>query len=172
MTEPTRAVDPMIAELEQEAQATRRILERVPEDKLTWKPHSKSMTLGQLAGHVAGMFEISGFLEMDGLDVDQVTFANPQPESRAALLQTFESGLTAARQRLGGLDDCRAAHSWRLHKSGAEIFTMRKIDVMRTLLLNHLYHHRGQLSVYLRLLDVPLPVVYGRTADENPFASM
>ena len=171
MQESTRAVDPMLTELEQEARTTRRILECVPGDKLMWRPHPKSMTLGQLAQHVAGLFEISGFLEIDGLDVDEVTFANPQPESKAALLQTFESGLVAARRRFGALDDRRAAHSWRLHKGGAEIFTMRKLEVMRMLLLNHLYHHRGQLTVYLRLLDVPVPVVYGRTADENPFAS-
>ena len=171
MTEPTRAVDPLIAELEQEAQTTRRILERVPADKLTWKPHPKSMTLGQLAQHVASILEISGFLETDEFDVDAVTFGSSQPESKAAVLQAFESSLIAARRRLGALDDRRAAQPWKLHKSGVEVFTLRKLDVIRNLLLNHLYHHRGQLSVYLRLQDVPLPSIFGPTADENPFAS-
>jgi uncharacterized damage-inducible protein DinB len=107
---------------------------------------------------------------MDGLDVDTVTFENPQPASQAALMQTFEEGLATARRRLGALDDRRAAAPWRLHQGGVGVFTLPKLAVMRSLLLNHWYHHRGQLSVYLRLLDVPLPVIYGRTADENPFA--
>ena len=166
-----RIVDSILMELDQEAQSTRRALERVPTDRLGWKPHLKSMTLGQLAQHVASIFEISGFLETDGLNVDEVKFENPQPESKAALLQTFEDGLVTARQRLGALDDRRAAQPWKLHKSGTEVFTIPKLALMRSLLLNHWYHHRGQLSVYFRLLDVPVPVVYGRTADENPFAS-
>ncbi len=167
-----RAVDPLIAELEQEAQTTRRVLERVPADKLTWRPHPKSMTLGQLAHHVASIFEVSSFVEMDALDLNDVTFENPQPASKTALLQTFEAGLATARQRLGALDDRRAGAAWKLHRGGVEVFTISKLAVVRSFLLNHWYHHRGQLSVYLRLLDVPVPVVYGRTADENPFAKV
>lgn len=164
-----KAVDPILAELEQEAHATEKLLERVPADKLTWKPHPKSMSLGQLALHVAGMYNISSFVEMDGLDVSGVTFEADQPESKAAIMDAFANSLETVRQRLGGVDDTTAAQPWQLHKSGAEIFTIPKLAVLRSFMLNHLYHHRGQLTVYLRMLDVPLPVTYGRTADENPF---
>jgi uncharacterized damage-inducible protein DinB len=169
MSTTMRAVEPLITELEQEAGSTRKLLERVPGNKLGWRPHPKSMTLGQLAHHVASMPNISGFVEADGLDVATIAFQNPQPASRDEILRTFEASLEAARTRLSGLDDGAAAESWRLHKAGAELFTIPKIAVLRNLMFNHWYHHRGQLTVYLRLLDVPLPVIYGRTADENPF---
>lgn len=171
MTAATRAVDPMIAEFEQEAQTTQKFLERVPENKLAWKPHAKSMSLGQLALHVASILDgLSGFLETSGLDLDDVTFQAPQPENKAAILKTMEDSVAAARRRLEALDDRKAMESWMLHRKGAEVFSMPKIALARSLMLNHLYHHRGQLSVYLRLLDVPVPVAYGRSADENPFA--
>lgn len=165
-----KAVDPIIAELDQEAVTTEKVLDRVPADKLDWKPHPKSMSLGQLALHVASISDISSFVEMDGLDVNGVTFEAPQPESKAAIAETFKNSLEAARQRLGAVDDATAEQSWQLHKGGAEIFSIPKLAVLRNFMLNHLYHHRGQLTVYLRMLDVPLPVTYGRTADENPFA--
>lgn len=167
----TRAVDPMIAEFENEAQTTRKFLERVPEDKLDWRPHPKSMSLGQLALHVAGISgDLSGYLETNGLDLDDVTFQSPQPQDKAAILQAHDEGAAAARRRLGALDDAKAMSPWILHRKGNEVFRMPKIGLARSLMLNHLVHHRGQLSVYLRLLDVPVPVAYGRSADENPFA--
>lgn len=170
MAATTRAVDPLLAELEQESTATRRMLERVPADKLDWAPHSKSMTLGQLAGHVAGLSGgISDFLELDGLDAETVDFTPAQPGSHAEIMQRFEEGQAHARERLQALTDERAGESWRLTKGEAEIFSIPKIALARTLMFNHLYHHRGQLSVYLRLLDVPVPATYGPSADERPF---
>ena len=165
-----RTVDPMIAELEQESAAPLRMLERVPEDRLAWAPHPKSMTLGQLAYHVAGVCgDVSSFLELDGFDVTQAQFAPEQPRSKPEIMEKFERAQAVARERLEALSDERASQSWRLTKGETEIFTVPKIGLARTLMFNHLYHHRGQLSVYLRLLDVPVPVTYGRSADENPF---
>ena len=170
MTATTRAVDPMIQELEQEAEATRRMLERVPGDKLEWRPHAKSMTLGQLALHVATLSGgISHFLEIPGFEADDADFTPPQPATREEILDAFSASQADGKRRLEALDD-EAAHSpWTLTKGGGEVFTVPKIAMARSLMFNHLYHHRGQLSVYLRLLDVPVPVTYGRSADENPF---
>jgi len=170
MAEPKRIVDPMIAELEQESEATRRMLERVPADKLDWSPHPKSMTLGQLAFHIAGIGQgIGEFLELDGLDVAGADFEPGAPASHREIMEKFEQAKAAARVRLEGMDDEEAARPWRLTNDGDEIFTMPKAALARTLMFNHLYHHRGQLSVYLRLLDVPVPVTYGRSADEDGF---
>ncbi|MEZ4651688.1 MAG: DinB family protein [Candidatus Eisenbacteria bacterium] len=162
---------PLVAELEAEAAATRRLLEAVPQDKLTWAPHPKSMTLGQLALHVAEIpGSISGFLEIDEFDVETTNFEAAQPDSHAAILEKLDGSLAAGRERLAALTDEAALSNWKLTKGGAELFSIPKIGLARNLLFNHLYHHRGQLTVYLRLLDVPVPVVYGRTADVNPFA--
>lgn len=165
------AVSPMIAELEQEAAATLRMLERVPADKLDWAPHPRSMTLGQLAYHVAGVCgDVSGFLELDELDIDTADFTPTQPSSHAEIMEKFEEAQSAARRRLGELTDERAGKSWRLMRGDVELFAIPRLALARTLICNHLYHHRGQLSVYLRLLDVPVPATYGPSADENPFA--
>ena len=164
------AMAPMLAELEQEEAATRRMLERVPEDKLDWRPHPRSMTLGQLALHVASAVgDISEFLEIEGFDVNDTDFQAAQPASKADVLATFDSAQATARRRLGTFTDDRASAPWRLSKGDDEIFTIPKAWLARMLMMNHMYHHRGQLSVYLRLLDVPVPVTYGRSADENPF---
>jgi uncharacterized damage-inducible protein DinB len=170
MPSTTRTVDPMIAELEQESTATRRMLERVPGDKLGWRPHPRSMTLGQLAWHVAALCgDISNFLELEGFDVNDANFAPAQPRSHAEVMEKFSEAQASARNRLENLSDDRACETWRLTNGDAEIFAIPKIGLARSLMFNHLYHHRGQLSVYLRLLDVPVPVTYGRSADENPF---
>ena len=169
MMETVRAVDPLIPELEQEAQTTRVFLEAVPGDKLEWRPHPKSMTLGQLALHVASVCDVaSGFTEIDGIDLDAVDFTPAHAESKDAILKTFEQSLEAARTRLAKLDNETALQSWKATRGGETVFSVPKIGLIRGLLLNHLYHHRGQMSVYLRLLDVPVPVAYGRTADMNP----
>lgn len=165
-----RAVDPMIHELERESATTRRVLTRVPDEHLGFRPHPKSMNLGQLAFHVAGIpGSVSGFLETDAFDVSQANFEPPMPESAVQILSHFEESLGLARARLAALDDDRAAAPWRLTKEGNVVMEMPKIVVMRTILFNHLYHHRGQLGVYLRLLDVAVPAIYGRSADEMPF---
>ncbi len=108
---------------------------------------------------------------LDGLDASAVNFEPPQPESAAELLPTLEAGLDSARAFLSGLDEKSSVSGWRLTDGDREVFTIPRIGVLRTLLLNHWYHHRGQLVVYLRLLDQPVPIVYGRSADESPFTA-
>ena len=170
MTTTMRAVDPMIAELDQEAQATERMLDRVPADQLTWKPHDRSMTLGQLALHVATVCgSVGNMLEMDAFDVNDADFVQAQPASKDEIMRRFAEELENGKAKLEALDNDSAMSDWKLTKGGDQLWSVPKIALARNLMFNHLYHHRGQLSVYLRLLDVPVPVTYGRTADENPF---
>jgi len=167
----TDSIQGMIRELEQEAVSTRRLLSLIPEEKLNWAPHPKSMSLGQLAFHVASLpGGVANMLLMDGFDALKAKFDPSHPESKEQILSTLETGLERAKQVLGDWDHQKATSPWRLSKGEDEVFTMPRSGVARTVLLNHWYHHRGQLTVYLRLLDVPLPVTYGRSADENPFA--
>ena len=164
-----RMVDPILAEIDQEAPATRRVLAAVPGDKLTWKPHEKSMSLGRLAQHVA---EIQGRLaEATVPDLFDVTTIpkRPEPTTHAEIMDTFETGLVRVKEIIGETDDARAAASWEFVAQGNPIFKMPRIAAYRSLLMNHLYHHRGQLSVYLRLLEVSVPHIYGPSADDNPF---
>lgn len=158
----------LIPELEREGATTRRVLERVPEGKLDWRPHAKSMSLGQLSLHIAGMpGNISEIAALDELSMPQ--FGQPTADSTAQLLSTLDEGLVKAKAFLGGLDDARAMAEWKIVKDGQVVLAVPRIGVVRMIMLNHWYHHRGQLSVYLRLLDVPLPSIYGPSADENPF---
>ena len=167
-----RTIDTLLAELDQEAATTRRVLERVPGDKLGWKPHAKSMSLGQLALHVASIpGAIAKLLLNDGLDIGNMSFEAPAAESAAELLPALEESLRTAKDVLSGLSDDKAMASWKLTRGGRELFSAPRIGVIRSIMLNHWYHHRGQLSVYLRLLDVPVPAIYGRSADEDPFAA-
>jgi len=163
-------IDTLLQELEQEAQTTRRVLERVPEGQLGWKPHPKSMSLGQLALHIAttpgGVAEIAARPGMD----EAPTFVQPSAQSAAELLPTLEDSLAKARSILGGMDDSEALETWTLKSGGHTIMAMPRAAVLRMIMLNHWYHHRGQLSVYLRQLNVPVPSIYGPSADENPFA--
>ena len=162
---------PLLNEFREEVAITRRILERVPVDKLTWKPHAKSMTLGQLAWHVATIpGGIARIARQDSFDVLSGSFVPPQPASLQEILAAYEQAVPDAEKFLSELTDDRAQTSWRLMKGDWELFQQPRINVVRTIMLNHWYHHRGQLSVYLRLLDVALPVIYGRSADEDPFA--
>ena len=161
-----------VHELNQEAATTRRVLERVPEDQLTWKPHAKSMSLGQLALHTAqtpGM--VAGMLAGDTLDVPPDAFHVAQPASRQEILDAHTGSVASAAAFLEGLTPEKSAATWHLAISGKEVMAAPRGGVVRSILLNHWYHHRGQLSVYLRLLNVPLPSIYGPSADENPFAS-
>ncbi len=164
-------LEPVVGEFREEVAITRRILERVPGEKIEWRPHQKSMTLGQLAWHIAtGPGGLAKILQQDSFDVTQGSFVTPQPKSKAEILEAFEQSAREAENFLAGLSDDRAQRPWRLMKGDRELFTKRRMEVLRSIMLNHWYHHRGQLSVYLRLLDVPVPVVYGRSADEEPFA--
>jgi uncharacterized damage-inducible protein DinB len=163
-------IEPMLAEFREEAAVTKRILERVPAEKLTWRPHPKSMTLGQLAIHIATVpGGIATMVQGDGFDVSQAQFVPPQPKSVEEIQTAFDESVRTAETVLGAMTDEAAHGIWTFRRGDKEIFTQPRIGVLRSIMLNHWYHHRGQLSVYLRLLDVPVPVVYGPTADENPF---
>lgn len=165
------AVYTVMKELEAEAGTTRRVLERVPADRFDWSPHPKSMTAGQLARHIATIpGSIARAMALDGLDLSTRPVEYPPAESPAALLDALDASVQAARDLLSGLDDERANAIWRLTFGEHEVFALPRLVAFRTMALNHWYHHRGEMVVYLRLLDVPVPVVYGRSADENPFA--
>ncbi len=162
---------PLLAELEKEAEVTRAFLESVPADKLDWRPHDKSMTLGELALHIASLpASMCDFAAADSFDMENVDHQPASPESAEALLPKFQESVEAAASYLGALDDEKAMQEWRLFKGDEELFSVPRIALLRSMLFNHWYHHRGQLSVYLRLLDIPVPVAYGPTADANPFA--
>ena len=161
----------LAAELEQEAKTTRRILERVPEGSFDWKPHDKSMTLGRLAGHVAELTSlIVPALTQDELDFATGTYRPFSPSSTAELLEKFDHSVAAALELLGTQADERMGDSWRLGSGEQTFFKGPRAAAVRVLALNHVVHHRGQLSVYLRLLDVPVPSIYGPSADEAPGA--
>jgi len=165
------AMEAMISELSREKATTKRVLERVPEGQLAWRPHPKSMTLGQLALHVARIpGDLAGLAQLEEFDASMANFEPAMPESNAQILSALDASIASATSYLQTLTAATADANWRLTLRGKEVFTMPRIDVLRSLLLNHWYHHRGQLSVYLRLIDVPVPVIYGRSADENPFA--
>jgi uncharacterized damage-inducible protein DinB len=165
----TKMLEPMIAELGQEAVITKRILERVPADKLAWKPHAKSMSLGQLALHIANIpGGIARITKLEQFDVAAANFDPPEPRDAQEILLALEASIKSAEGYLGELSEAAAAEKWRLTANGKELSAIPRIEVLRTLMLNHWYHHRGQLSVYLRLLEVSVPVIYGRSADEGP----
>jgi uncharacterized damage-inducible protein DinB len=164
-------MSPVAAEFREEAATTKRVLGRVPEEKLEWRPHVKSMTLGQLAWHVAVVpGSLAKIVVQDGFDVSQGSFTPPQPKSTVEILNAFEESIRNAEQCLQNMTDQQAVAQWRLSNKDRELMCRPRIEIVRTIMLNHWYHHRGQLSVYLRLLNVPLPVIYGPSADENPFA--
>lgn len=159
----------LLAELEQEAQTTRRVLERIPQAHLSWKPHAKSMSLGQLALHVATV--PGNVAELAALDTVPAppAFVQPEAATSAELVPALTASVVKAKQHLGGLDDEAMGKTWRLMNGGREVLAMPRAAFARAIMLNHWYHHRGQLLVYLRLLNLPVPSVYGPTADENPF---
>jgi uncharacterized damage-inducible protein DinB len=158
----------MISEFEQEAATTRRVLERVPNDKLAWKPHDKSMSLGTLAMHIAGG---PGFISSWAVK-DSFAFtggATPEPKSTAEILSAHDAGVAQTKANIAAVGDAGLGTSWSMTTpDGKAVMTMPKAALLRSIALNHIYHHRGQLSVYLRLLDVPVPSIYGPSADERP----
>jgi uncharacterized damage-inducible protein DinB len=161
--------DPLLMELDQEAQSTRRVLERVPENRLDWKPHPKSFSLGQLALHTAQVpGALAAILTDDSYEV--TPFSQAAATSKAELLAALDTSVAQARTLIEGLTPERAMTIWQLTHQGSNVMGGPRIGLVRALMFNHMYHHRGQLQVYLRMLDVPVPSVYGPTADENPFA--
>lgn len=160
----------LLGELDREAPTTRRVLERVPGDRLGWKPHEKSMSMGQLALHVASLpGAIAGISTWPEFDAGTIV-PLPTPASTAELLAALDESVARAGTVLGGMDDAALEAPWRLVDGDRELMTIPRGQLLRTLMLNHWYHHRGQLAVYLRLVGVPVPPIYGPSADESPFA--
>ena len=162
--------DTILPEFDHEMGTTRRLLERVPEADFAWKPHEKSFSLGHLAGHIANI-PTWVVITMDEASYDVAAGgddARPKPPaSVAALLETFDANVKKARAKIDEQPDPAFFGPWTLKNGAADVFTMPKIAVLRSFVMNHLIHHRGQLTVYLRLRNVPLPSIYGPTADEG-----
>jgi uncharacterized damage-inducible protein DinB len=157
----------LLAEFEVQAPITRRFLERLPEDKLTWKPHEKSMSAGQLAYHLA--FVPGGVIRLVTANPTPEPSLNfPQPASRDEVLKTFAESIATVRECLSKADDPSMNETWRLSIGGREVLAQPRGQFLRDVMLSHWYQHRGQFSVYLRLLGVPVPASWGPSADEPP----
>lgn len=162
--------DALLPEYDHELATTRRLLERVPDADLSWKPHPKSFSLGELAAHVANIpfwgLTTAQTTELDLASLGDEARIKPAA-STAAMLARFDTVVADARAAISGCGDSEMMSPWTLKNNGQEIFTLPKIAALRSFVMNHLIHHRGQLSVYLRLRDVPLPPIYGPSADEQ-----
>jgi uncharacterized damage-inducible protein DinB len=161
--------DSLLSEFDHEVATTRSLLERIPEAQATWKPHEKSMTLGELSSHIANVpgWVISTMTatELDLNPPGGPAFVSPTFNGTEALVNTFDENAKGARAAIAAASDGDMFVDWALKNNGETLFSMPRIAVLRTFIMNHLIHHRGQLSVYLRLQDVPLPSIYGPTAD-------
>jgi uncharacterized damage-inducible protein DinB len=164
-----KMIDVLLAEMDQEAQSTARVLERVPQAQLSWRPHAKSMSLGQLALHVATIPGNVAELASQATIPEPPAFIQAEAATAAELVPALKASLAKARAVLGGMDDAKLMETWRLMSGNKELMALPRAAVIRMIMLNHWYHHRGQLSVYLRELNVPVPSIYGPSADENPF---
>lgn len=163
--------DLLLGEFDHEMAVTRRTLDRIPDDKFSWKPHEKSMSLGRLAGHIA---EIPGWLTVtlikDSLDMAPggvSTYKPPALESRAEVLALFDKNVADGRETLQGFPDDKMDVKWSLLNNGKAIFTMPRAGVVRAFIVKHAVHHRAQMGVYLRMNNIPVPSVYGPSADES-----
>lgn len=161
----------LLSELEYEAAATRKCIERFKDDQLSFKPHERSMSAGQLISHLA---EIPGWIaatfKMDELDLSPpggTPYTAPLHPTVADILAVFDKNVAEGKEVLAGVEDSAFGEPWSLLSGGHTIFTMPRAAVMRSFVLSHMIHHRGQLSVYLRLLDIPVPSIYGPSADEQ-----
>lgn len=170
VTKQTRIVDPILVEFDQEAETTRRLFEVIPDDKLSWRPHPKAKSLGELAMHLATTQ--GQVAEMGNLGSMEAGVVPPDVEatSREQILEAFAESTRKVKEILDATDNEAALSDWKITKDGATLMAMPRLGLWRTILLNHAYHHRGQLSTYLRQLDVALPSIYGPTADTDPFA--
>ena len=159
-------LDGLLPQFDREMSTTRKVLERVPDEHLGWKPHVKSYSLGELASHIAGLPTwATETLNAPMFDIGNGRSSVPLT-SRSAVLATFDANASAARSALTSSSDAGLMVVWTLKRNGTPIFSMPKDAVLRSFVLSHIIHHRGQLSVYLRLLDVPVPSIYGPSADE------
>jgi len=160
--------DALLPEFDHEMGTTRKLLERVPDDNLAWKPHVKSMTLGRLATHLA---ELPGWVQSvirDGaFDIKAGEHTPRALGTRSEILALFDEKVAAARALIASMGDGEMMATWTLKREGHDLFTLPKAAVLRSFLMNHMIHHRGQLSVFLRLRDVPIPPIYGPSADEG-----
>lgn len=161
-----KAADLWKQEWESEEKQTLRVLEAVPEDKLSWKPHEKSMTLGGLAQHIA-QIPAWGQAVLGEREYVMTGERLPEPASKQEFIDRFRRNAEQLRERIGRVPDESLADPWTLKAGDHTVFTAPRSAVVRSFLLNHIIHHRGQLTVYLRLLDAPVPGVYGPSADEN-----
>jgi len=158
----------LIAEMEHEAAVTRTLLERVPADKFDWKPHDRSMPFGRLASHIAEMFAWTpSTLEHSELDFSKMDYKPFEPSSTEELVEFLDKNVAEAIVALKSSPDERFIENWTMRNAETVFFTMPKIAVMRSFVMNHIVHHRGQLSVYLRLNDIAVPPIYGPSADEG-----
>jgi uncharacterized damage-inducible protein DinB len=159
--------DLLLPEWDHEIASTRKVLERCPQDRFSWQPHAKSMTLGQLANHTANLTNWGQVtLSQDEFNFVPGEYREDVAETSDQLLSKFDSNTKSFRELLGNTSDESMQTTWSLKASGQVMFAKPRIEVLRSMVLNHLVHHRGQLTVYLRLLDVPVPGVYGPSADE------
>ncbi|HEU0184344.1 MAG TPA: DinB family protein [Blastocatellia bacterium] len=163
----------LLPEFDQEIANTRKVLERVPDDKFDWKPHEKSATIGVLASHLANIPTWTGLaINQDSLDLappDGGSVTWEGKKSRQELLDYFDKSVAAARDAITGASDQELLKPWSLLKGGVTLMTLPKIAVLRGFVMNHMIHHRGQFTVYLRLNDIPVPSIYGPSADEGAF---
>ncbi|MBI5444717.1 MAG: DinB family protein [Deltaproteobacteria bacterium] len=160
----------LLPEFDLEMANTRKVLERVPEEAFSWKPHPKSFSMGELAGHVASIPGwLTSTLTDEAFDVSPggVPAVFPRAASSKEALSMFDDGIAVSRSALQGTSDATFLKSWALLANGEPLFTMPRVAVVRTFVMNHLIHHRAQLCVYLRQNDVPVPALYGPSADEQ-----
>ena len=157
-----------IGELEHEAKVTREVLSRIPADKFDWKPHEKSMAFGRLASHVAEMFGWTpSTLTQPELDFSKFDYKPYEPASTEELLEFLDKNVAEAVETLRSTPNEQFMEEWTMRNAETVYFTMPKVAVMRSFVMNHIIHHRGQLSVYLRLNDIAVPSIYGPSADEG-----
>lgn len=160
--------DSLLPEFDHETGTTRRLLERLPEDKFGWKPHHKSMSLGRLATHVAEVPHWGSLtLSATEFNMPAGPYQPVEKATRAEVLSLFDENVATLRRQLEGVSDGELMVMWTFKSDGQAVFSLPRIGVLRSMVMNHMIHHRGQLSVYLRENDVPLPAIYGPSADER-----
>jgi uncharacterized damage-inducible protein DinB len=159
--------DAMVSEFEHEAATTRRVLARVPDEKFDWVPHEKSFSMGALASHVVNLLGwAEPTFELDEFEIP-ADYKPWNASSKQQLLEQFDANVAEVKEKLAGYPDDKMMQPWTLKGEGRVYFSMPRVAVVRSFILNHLVHHRGQLSVYLRLNDIPVPSIYGPSADES-----